>query len=92
MSIMIPRVKPAYRNTDNSDYSVFSFCPVSKNLCARILKLQRSQKTSNFRHFRLCSKHRQTHNVGGIKQITCLMPQGMLSIDVPIIVFHIAKL
>lgn len=53
---------------------------------------QSSQKTSNFRHFRLCSKHSQTHNVGEIKQITCLMPQGMLSIDVPIIVFHIAKL
>lgn len=27
-----------------------------------------------------------------INQITCFKPQGMLSIDVPIIVFHIANL
>lgn len=27
-----------------------------------------------------------------LKQITCFIPQGMLSIDVPIIVFHIANL
>ena len=28
----------------------------------------------------------------GIKETTCFIPQGMLSIDVPIIVFHIANL
>lgn len=27
-----------------------------------------------------------------MKLITCFIPQGMLSIDVPIIVFHIANL
>lgn len=86
MRMRIPRVKPAYRDKDRTLQflvSVLSGKLYVEAFCKQCILGKNNTILVNLD---------QGLGVREITQITCLIPHGMLSIDVPIIVFHITNL